>query len=408
MTKKIVIWGAWYGSKNVGDQLLLLAITDMIHSCLVEDVEFSVLTDNASWIKEYTSVESECDITAIQSRNQLSAVIRSIKDCDLFILGGGVPIFEQTSHVVIFLFLISLVRFFNKQYLFWSVSSQQIKSKIALLSYKWIFLGAAGLTCRDPNTKKLIESFGIDPNNIHLSADPGFNLKFDNADGKKIIRKYLKSSNKRPLVALTPRKLRSFEKEAETHYTLRSPELYQQEIDCFVAAHDWLWENGYQPIFIPMNTVAPDDDREAAIDIRAKAKYGQHSIIVEDALRPREVPGIYQQCYVSFVARVHGSITSYLGGCPVMMFAFAPKHEGIMELMELDDYCLKEDNFTPEETIAVLKKIIKNREELHEKATSHLHILKKNAQIPADLTIQLLNRTDKPKNNASVENHKIK
>ena len=28
----IVLWGGWYGSHNIGDQLLLLTITDLIQS----------------------------------------------------------------------------------------------------------------------------------------------------------------------------------------------------------------------------------------------------------------------------------------------------------------------------------------------------------------------------------------
>lgn len=395
MTKNIVIWGGWYGSKNVGDQLLLLAITDIIHSYSNDDVEFFVLTDNAAWVHEYTSNESECNIRAIQSKRQIPTVIRSIKNCDLFILGGGVPIFEQAGHIINFLFLISLVRLFNKPYLFWSVSSQKIKSKIALFFYKWIFLSATEITCRDINTKNLIETFGVNSGNIHLSADPGFAINFNISDGINIIKKYVKPSNKRPLVALSPRRLYIDEKEAKTHYNLNSHKYYQQEIDCFVAAHDWLWENGYQPIFIPMNTIAPDDDRLAASDIRAKSKYGQKSIVIEDALRPRSVPGIYQQCHVSFVARVHGSITSYLGGCPTMMFAFAPKNKGVMELMELEEYCLIENKFTPEDTINVLKSLINNRDQLLKKYAFHLQVLKKIVYIPANLTNRILN-TPKP------------
>ena len=39
MTKKIVIWGAWYGSRNVGDQLLLLAITDILYQHLTDNLK---------------------------------------------------------------------------------------------------------------------------------------------------------------------------------------------------------------------------------------------------------------------------------------------------------------------------------------------------------------------------------
>ena len=41
----IVLWGGWYGSHNIGDQLLLLTITALIQSEF-ENVTFTILTDS--------------------------------------------------------------------------------------------------------------------------------------------------------------------------------------------------------------------------------------------------------------------------------------------------------------------------------------------------------------------------
>jgi len=392
MTKQIVIWGAWYGSRNVGDQLLLLAITDILHTHLNKNVNFIVLTDHAPWINEYTSNESRCNISAIQSRQERIEVIKSIKNCDLFIFGGGAPFFDHPSHVLVMLFLISLVRFFKKPYLLWSVSSQIVESKFALLVYKWILRGATAITYRDKATQDLLKFCSVKSDHMSQVADPGFTLEFeDDSTGIEMLKNIGWQPNSRPLVALTPRKLRIADGEAETHYTIKTPKQYQQKIECFVAAHDWLWENGYQPIFVPMNTVPPDDDRLAAKDIIAQAKYGEHALVIEESLRPRIVPGIYRQCQVSFVARVHGSITSMLGNCPMMMYAFAPKHSGIMEMMGMDDYCLSESLATPDYTIKMLERLLTHRETLQQKMKTRLPILNQDALLPAKLTQKILN-----------------
>ena len=391
MKKKIVIWGAWYGSRNVGDRLLLLAITDILHNHLSKNIEFNVLTDNAAWVEKYTSEESQCNITAIQSRQEIIDVIKVIRNCDLFIIGGGVPFFEQPSHVFVWIFLICVVRLFRKPYLLWSVSSQKIESLFALYAYKWILRGTTLITYRDKTTRNLFESCGVQSENMHHVADPGFTLDCDDeSKGIEILKAAGWTTESRPLVALTPRRLRVADGESETHYRIKSPRHYQHEIECFVSAFDWLWENGYQPIFIPMNTVAPDDDLSAARDIIQHANFGMHALVISETLRPRLVPGIYRQCNASFVARVHGSITSMLGNCPMMMYAFAPKHNGIMEMMGMEDYCLSMGMATPQNAIKMLDNLISFREILQRNMQNRLPKLQQEALYPMELTRKIL------------------
>jgi polysaccharide pyruvyl transferase WcaK-like protein len=386
MTKNIVLWGAWYGSRNVGDQLLLLAISDILYNHVTNDIRFTVLTDNAPWIEEYTSQESQCDIVAIQSRQEINKVIKAVKNSDIFIIGGGVPFFEKTSHVFVMFFLISLVRIFGKPYLFWSVSSQVIQSKFALLVYRWILGGTTLITYRDNATQDLFASCGVQFVNMQHVPDSGFTLDWDQgSNGIEILKRAGWKPDDRPLVALTPRSLRIADGESETHYQINSYKQYQQEIDCYIAAYDWLWENGYQPIFIPMNTVAPDDDLSAARKIIARSKFGKHAFVIEESIRPRIAPGIYRQCLVSFVARVHGSITSMLGNCPMMMFSFAPKHAGIMEMMGMEDYILSLDIATPLNSVNMLEDLISHRESLQQKMELRLPELQKDALIPAHI-----------------------
>lgn len=386
MTKQVVIWGAWYGSRNVGDQLLLLAITDILNQYLPSKINFTVLTDDAVWVEEYTSQESDCNIKAIQSRQNILSVINELRKCDLLIFGGGVPFFEKPFHVFVMTFLVGVVRFFSKPYLLWAVSSQKIQSKFALRVFSWVLRGTEFITYRDKATQDLFQLCGVKLEDMRQVADPGFALDLD-ADSKGI--EILKSAgwnpDGRPLVALTPRYLRTADGEAETHYTIESPQQYQQEMECFVAANDWLWENGYQPIYIPMNTVAPDDDLIAAREIIAQAKYGEQALITDKVLRPRTVPGLYKQCQVSFVARVHGSISSMLGNCPMMMFSFAPKHSGIMELMAMEDYCLSLKLATPQHTIKLLESLISNRNTLQHNLKNRLSELQKDAIYPTKL-----------------------
>jgi polysaccharide pyruvyl transferase WcaK-like protein len=391
--KHIAIWGGWYGSYNVGDQVLLLTITDVLTRTL-GDAEFTVFTDNPDHVRTYTRLESNCSIEALHNRRQFPRVVQTLASCDLFIFGGGVPFYEERSHLLAMAILVGLARIFRTPYMMWTVSSQVVQDRQAMRLFRWVLEGAKAITYRDQHTRELFESCGV-KRPMYLTADPGFWLEpREEEQAKKMIKKYGPRDETKPLVALTPRTLRSRDGDAETHYNVKTAVQFNQEINCFVAALDWLYEKGFQPIFVPMNTIAPDDDRIAAHIAIERAKYGRHSLLIDEKISPRAAPVIYRQCQLSFVARVHGGITSMIGHCPVMMYAFAPKHVGIMRAMGLERFSLPESEASPARTIEMISDLVENREQLRISIQERLELLRQEALIPARFVAQILGIRD--------------
>jgi hypothetical protein len=84
--KHVVLWGAWYGSKNVGDQALLLAITRI--SDLVGDIPSSPNNERMS-----VCGSQSVRIEVLQSLVELRKVVsRFAMPSSRF--GGGVPFFD--------------------------------------------------------------------------------------------------------------------------------------------------------------------------------------------------------------------------------------------------------------------------------------------------------------------------
>jgi polysaccharide pyruvyl transferase WcaK-like protein len=388
---KIALWGAWYGSKNVGDQALLLTITDILGQEL-KDVRFIVFTDNPKHINNYTSRESEWDIHAIHNRYQFPELVWTMASSDLFIFGGGVPFYEERMHVFAMTLLVAMARFFRTPYMTWTVSSQIVRDPIAKRVFRWVLNGAQAITYRDEHTHELFKSCGVEKE-MFLSGDSGSWLKPANPDaaGQIIARSGVRYSEKK-LVALTPRTLRGPNGDAHRHYNVKTPADFDLEVACFSAALDWLWEHGYQPILVPMNTVTPDDDRIAARRIIQESTYGSCALFVDQEIRPRVAPLIYQQCEASFVSRVHGSITSMIGNCPVMMYAFAPKHSGIMNSLGLSEYALLEAQASPERTVFLLSQLLAHHEEIRLRMNDRLVEIRQAALIPAKLAAEILHK----------------
>lgn len=94
MGKKIVISG-WYGPGNIGDEAILQAMVDIFEkefegceiTALSFDPEYTRKTQNIDAVMQYPSGKRRW-IKSILSLD-IGGTIRAIKECDLFVMGGG-------------------------------------------------------------------------------------------------------------------------------------------------------------------------------------------------------------------------------------------------------------------------------------------------------------------------------
>lgn len=387
--KHIVLWGAWYGSHNVGDQVLLLTIMDILTQ-VVGDARFTVLTNNPQHVNSYTRTESNCHVNAVHNRKQFPRLVQSLAGCDLFIFGGGVPFYEERSHVLAMALMAGIARTAGTPYMTWTVSSQEVQDPFAKRVFGWVVNGAQAVTYRDENTHQLFISSGVN-RPMYLTGDSGFWLEpAAESAAETLLARYGLLEGPRPLVALTPRTLRGRDGEAEMHYNPKTQAQIEKSITCFTAVLDWLWAHGFQPVMVPMNTVAPDDDRFAARQVMGRAEHGRHAILIDEEIRPRIAPLIYKHCQASIVARVHGSITSMVGQCPMMMYAFAPKHAGIMASMGMEDYALCEAEATSDRAVALMADLLAKRSVLLPAMQARLEMLRQEALLPAQFAVQIM------------------
>ena len=391
-TKRVVLWGAWYGSKNVGDRAILLTITKMLGQAL-EHVDFIVLSANPALVYQYTKRHSNLSIEAIRPRRDLPRVVLEIARSDLLVFGGGVPFFDRHAQLIAMTVLTLVARLFRTPYFLWCVSSLPVHSRLAKIVFGWVLAGASGITYRDEFTRVLFNSCGVNDDRMTKVADSAFILENESqADAKEILQAAgWNPEAGRSLVALTPRSLRSADGEAETHYSPQTSDQYQHEIETFAAVNDWLWENGFQPIFVPMNIAAPDDDRVVSRLIMERGEFGNKSLLIEQEIHPRLAIGIYQQCRASFVSRVHGSILSMVGLCPVMMYAFDAKHRGIMQAMDCEDYVVIPAQDGSDASVLMMKSLLNMGPILRQDYKERLIKLRQSSRIPVGMITEIIN-----------------
>jgi polysaccharide pyruvyl transferase WcaK-like protein len=388
--KRVVLWGGWYGSRNVGDQALLITIIDLLRDA-AGDLEFHVLTDDPEHVNAYARAATGARIRAWHNRRQLPRIAGLVSHADLLVFGGGVPFFDELKHLIVMLGLTTVARAGGTPYMTWAVSSQSVRRRFAKLVFRWVLNGARAITYRDQHTHDLFRTCGIQ-REMHLVADSGFLLKSESEGHARDIIQHAAGGVRpsRPLLALTPRHLRGADGEAETHYSPKRPWQIQHQIECYAAALDWAWDQGYLPIFVPMNSRAPDDDRIAANRIAATAANGEKALLIDEAVLPSSAPAIYGLCDFSLTSRVHGSIAAMIGGSPMAMYAFDPKHEGIMAAMNMERYCIHDTDPPVKRTLAALAELEERRQALKRRMTQRLKELRDQARIPARLATEIL------------------
>jgi polysaccharide pyruvyl transferase WcaK-like protein len=386
--KTIIIWGAWYGSKNVGDQALLISIADILNE-VMSNPRIVVISASPDWVTTYTTRDSQVQLRAISFRKNFFEVVREFAHADYMVFGGGVPFYDDVSHSLAIFIITLLSFFFRVPNILWCVSSQVVKTNFSKLILRALMSRTKVFTCRDSHTFELLMECGADPGRLKIVADSAFTMQPTENNGgaalemiKRAGSRYFDANN-RELVALTPRLIRGMDGEAHTHYSPKSRADSEKELDTYAAVLDWLWNAGYQPLFIPMNTVSPDDDRMAARMIIDRASFGKYAWLVDEMVPPRMASSIYKYCKAGFVSRVHGSITAFIGGCPVAMYAFDKKHWGIMAQMDASDYIFDPAMNTENDAIIKMKALLDNREKTKVFRNQKLIELQESAKIPA-------------------------
>jgi len=388
---RIILWGAWYGSKNVGDQALLLSIADILGGDL-NDVEFIVITDNPSHVYSYTKRDSIHRFKSLHARRQILHIVKEFMSADLFIFGGGVPFYDEWFHSIAIAFLTTLSKIFRVPCVLWAVSSQRVKSSFTRSVLRYLLSYASAITYRDEHTRQLFVECGMDDSFGKFVPDSAFTLtSSDKHDAVDLLeRAGWGNEPSRPLIALTPRLLRSSDGEAHSHYSVKSTEQSQREIEVFAGVFDWLWENGYQPVFVPMNTVTPDDDREASRNVMMKAEWGRNALIIDEEIFPRVAANVYSYCQAAFVARVHGSVLAFKGRCPVLMYSFDLKHGGIMEKMGFPDQIFDPEQHSLKDAREMMREILLTRLEIMAKMEKKDGEFQRQAQVLKDAVLRLL------------------
>jgi len=311
MAKKILISG-YYGFNNSGDDAILKILVDQLK--LIEyPVEIVALSNNVE------QTELEYKVRAI-NRYNLSTIIKEMKDCDLFISGGGTLLQDGTSNRSLYYYLtiLKLAKKYCYKTMIFANGMGPIKSKFNKKLTKNLLEQVDYITLRDYNSLEFLKTLGLRNKNVEVTFDPVFMMK--PIDDFKILEIFKEENINidKKCIAIS---VRNWD--------------HLDDIKDNVVNLIKKLEMNFEILLVPMQH--PNDDILSKNIIKmSKCKDIK---ILKNHYNADELIGIMSKMDYVIAMRYHALIYATISQIPITAIEYDPKVGGLMKMLNIDSVC---------------------------------------------------------------------
>jgi polysaccharide pyruvyl transferase WcaK-like protein len=354
--RRILIIGGWFGSRNAGDEAILLGLIRLLENRFPDAQLFAHTID-----PDYTRSFGVQPVAAPPGPFVKKAwfLARAYSSMDLCVISGGTPIFDYRLMSRLFHFGVPLIA--GVPMVFLGVGLKPVKSWRGRLLFRNIFRRVRFLSVRDPEVIDHMRGMGFD-GPVHLGVDSA--IVMDPAPESLAVG-ILASAGvdmSKPILAVCPIMLSD---DYRGHYHEPVPAARRQfAYSSLAQIADQQSNLGRQVVFIPMHRVPPDDDRVpiAAIVDRMRSQ----SFLIEPPEDPQVVSALLGAADMLIGMRLHSIVLATARGVPTIGIGFDMKVGGYMRYLGIGDYCLPIADFTFAELTDAVEKCWANRDTVRE------------------------------------------
>lgn len=295
-----VVLSGYYGFDNVGDEAILYSIIHALRD-VRPDVNITVLSNEPEETRKTYGVEAV-------NRWKLKEVATAIKDSDGLISGGGSLLQDETGmkSIPYYTGIMKLAKWLGKPVFVYAQGMGPFRKKHNKWLVKNTLQSVQGITIRDEDSKRLLESIGI-RREMDLVPDPVIGLsssKFESgwmAD-QKITGKTVSVS------------VRDWQ--AGKNFKQRLAE-----------ALDRCSADGITVIFVPMHGKHDDEtSREVAGLMKEKSLIAPYAASIEEKI------AIFGKTDLLVGMRLHALIFAAIGYVPFVALSYDPKIDAFAEI----------------------------------------------------------------------------
>jgi polysaccharide pyruvyl transferase CsaB len=321
--KRIFISG-YYGFDNAGDEAILAVLLRQLRE------EFGPVRTTA--VSGDPAATAALHDTAAIPWQDPAAMAEAVRAADLVIVGGGGLFHDYGGFLPSHLFTEGnfglgfhstaalMAALFGRPLMFYAVGVGPLFSEHGKRYTRAVCEAAGRISVRDSASRGILESIGVPPERVEVTADPVFALTPALEARAAAILETALPGAPRPLVVVSLR-----------HWAFGvHPAFWQQEV---AAGLDrFLEARGGSALFVPFqqieSTVA-ENDYAVAEAVRAQMRQRDHTAILRGRFRPEETAAVLGAADVVLSMRLHGSIFSAVAGSPCVALRYDPKVEEI-------------------------------------------------------------------------------
>jgi len=320
---KIVAFGGWFGSGNVGDDAILMGFNNLVKR-ISPDCDVTALSTDPAQTRRV------CGVPAVELVNPRSAFTRGVRylstmlSADAAVMTGGTPFYDW-DHLSRLLYG-SVPLILGMPLACFGVGSKAISSLVGRKVSRLLLRHAARVSARDRASQaRLAELGGV---KVSLTGDSALFLEPGPTDmGKKLIESVGIEAGRVAIVC--PRALSTSHR---IHYHDPLDEETVNTVRLGVArACDQLWASGFSVILVPLHRSRSDNDLDEIREVLRLVE-GPRPSVLDGPLKPTEAMSLLGEADVVVGLRLHSLILAASMGTPAVSVGYDEKVGGFMEL----------------------------------------------------------------------------
>ena len=304
-----VVMSGYYGFSNAGDDAILEAIQQAVHTAS-DEVSLTVLSNDPDLTRLQYGLEAI-------PRFRVGQVLSALKHSDALLSGGG-SLLQDTTSTRSLLYYLSVIRcaeMLGKPVMLYANGIGPVRRPANRKRVKKAVDRAAMVTLRDRSSALELEEMGVTRKDLHVTADPVFHLA--PADGQRAdeLLRMAGLEPGTPFVAVSVRDWPNIE-----HFCGELAKL----CDHLRRAH------GLEILFLLMQPA-----RDRATTLKVQAAMEEPSFLLDDACSPRELMAVLGRAKLCLAMRLHTLIFAARMAVPSMGLVYDPKVESYLRELDL-------------------------------------------------------------------------
>lgn len=364
LDKKIILSG-YFGYDNLGDEAILYSMIEGLKT--LENVELVALSANPEKTTQKFGIRAA-------ERMKVGTLLKEIKNCDLFISGGGSLFQDVTSKRSIYYYLGLLFlakKIFKKKVMIYSQGIGPVLDSSNRKKMKAMFNDLDCINVRDKESKKELLDMGVN-REISVTADTVFMLPSADSQWGHALFEKMGVDVQEKTVGISIRPWKDLDK------------TIVEEIKNTI---EHLQDTGVNIVLLPFHHPG---DLTLSKMVYNSLNDKKNVFLIEESLNEREMLSVIANIDIMLSMRLHGLIFGVVGGAYPIGISYDPKINSLMKELQFQEP-ISVEQLDSGELITQLEDSLADLEKRKEQTKKAANTMREKALKNIELVKELLN-----------------